>query len=80
MKRAHLQKVHHFRADEEEGGCGRREGVGVEAVEAVLGLAFRFEMVVVSDDDGRAMTGKVQRVSMSKVIHTKNEQEKQLIK
>jgi hypothetical protein len=71
--------VHHFRADE-EGGCGRREAVGVEAVEAVLGLAFQFERVVVSDDDGRAVTGKVQRVSMSKVINTKNEQEKQLKK
>jgi hypothetical protein len=72
--------VHHFRADEEEGVCGRREAVGVEVVEAVLGLAFQFERVVVSDDDGRAVTGKVQRVSMSKVINTKNEQEKQLKK
>lgn len=72
--------MHHFRADEEEGVCGQQEAVGVEVVEAVLGLAFQFERVVVSDDDGRAVTGKVQRASMRKVINTKNEQEKRLKK
>ena len=55
-----------FRQVEEEGECGRQEGVGEEGVVVVLGLELEFEMAVVNGDDERAVTENA-NVSMHKI-------------